>query len=90
MSKFLVAVATVTCVVSVAAAVPAVPAVAVSTSAQHQIAADRSPVSDRNVIELFTGQGRIVAEHPELAGYLPSGEQHLTDAQLSAVVDEYR
>jgi SdpC family antimicrobial peptide len=90
MSKFLIAAATVACMVSVAAAVPAVPAVAVSTSAQHQVAADRSPVSDRDVIELFAGQGRIVAEHPEVAKYVPSGKQHLTAAQISAVLGEYR
>jgi hypothetical protein len=90
MSKLLVAVAAVVCTVSVVSAVPAVSAEAASSSAQQEVATHRSLISDRNVIELFTGQGRIIAEHPELAKYVPSGEQHLSAAQISAVLGEYR
>ncbi|MCS0475986.1 hypothetical protein, partial [Curtobacterium flaccumfaciens] len=31
-----------------------------------------------------------IAEHPELAKYVPSGEQKLTAAQISAVTEEYQ
>jgi SdpC family antimicrobial peptide len=90
MSKLLVAVGALAVTVSVGSVVPAVSAEAASSSAQQEVAAHRSLVSDRNVIELFTGQGRIIAEHPELAKYVPNGEQHLSAAQISAVLGEYR
>jgi hypothetical protein len=76
--------------VSAATTVPALPAHATSPTTQHQVATERAALSDRNVIELFTGQGRIIAEHPELAKYVPSGEQKLTAAQISSVTEEYQ
>ncbi|PYY47501.1 hypothetical protein [Curtobacterium sp. MCBD17_023] len=90
MSKLLITAAAVAWTVSVGSVVPTVPAEAASSGPQQVVAADRSLISDRNVIELFTGQGRIIAEHPELAKYVPAGEQHLTAAQISTVVGEYR
>jgi len=90
MSKFMITAAAVMVTVSAAATVPALPAQATSPTTQHQVAAERAALSDRNVIELFTGQGRIIAEHPELAKYVPSGEQKLTVAQISAVTAEYQ
>lgn len=90
MSKFMITAATVMVTVSATAAVPALPAQATTPTAQHQAVAERAALSDRDVIELFTGQGPIVAEHPELAKYVPSGEQKLTAAQISAVAAEYQ
>ncbi|MBO9048193.1 hypothetical protein JG550_002982 [Curtobacterium flaccumfaciens pv. flaccumfaciens] len=90
MSKIMIAAVAVMVTVSTATTVPALPAHATSPTTQHQVAAERAALSDRNVIELFTGQGRIIAEHPELAKYVPSGEQKLTAAQISAVTAEYQ
>ncbi|MDR6169139.1 hypothetical protein [Curtobacterium sp. SORGH_AS_0776] len=89
MSKIMIAAAAVMVTVSAAITVPALPAQA-ATPTTHHLAAERAPLSDRNVIELFTGQGRIIAEHPELATYVPSAEQKLTAAQISAVTAEYK
>lgn len=90
MSKLLIAAAAAMITVSAATTVPAVPARAAEPTTQHEIAGERAPLSDRTVIELFTGQGRIITEHPELAKYVPSGEQQLTKAQISAVTEEYQ
>jgi SdpC family antimicrobial peptide len=90
MSKFMITAAAVMATVSAATTVPAMPAQSAEPTTQHEIAAERAPLSDRNVIELFTGQGRIITEHPELAKYVPSGEQKLTAAQISAVTEEYQ
>jgi hypothetical protein len=87
MSKIMIAAAAVMLTVSAAITVPALPAQA-ATPTTHHLAAERAPLSDRNVIELFTGQGRVIAEHPELVKYVPSGEQKLTAAQISAVTTE--
>jgi len=89
MSKIMIAAAAVMVTVSAATTVPAAPVQAATPTTQH-LTAERAPLSDRNVIELFTGQGRIIAEHPELAKYVPSGEQKLTAAQISAVTVEYQ
>ncbi|WIE78420.1 hypothetical protein [Curtobacterium sp. MCSS17_016] len=89
MSKIMIAAAAVMVTVSAAITVPALPAQA-ATPTTHHLAAERAPLSDRNVIELFTGQGRVIAEHPELVKYVPSGEQKLTAAQISAVTTEYQ
>jgi hypothetical protein len=89
MSKLMIAAVAVAVTVSAATTVPAMPAQAAVPTTQHEVTAERVPLSDRNVIELFTGQGRIIAEHPELAKYVPSGEQQLTAAQISAVTAEY-
>lgn len=90
MSKLMIAAASVTVAVLAATTVPALPADAAAPTTQHGAAAERAPLSDRNVIELFTGQGRIIAEHPELAKYVPSGDQQLTTAQISAVTQGYQ
>jgi SdpC family antimicrobial peptide len=89
MSKFMIAAAAVMVTVSAATTVPALPAQAAASTTQHDTA-ERAALSDRNVIELFTGQGRIIAEHPQLAKYVPSGEQQLTAAQISSVTEEYQ
>jgi hypothetical protein len=89
MSKFMITAAAVMVTVSAATTVPALPAQTATPTTQH-LTAERAPLSDRNVIELFTGQGRIIAEHPELAKYVPSGEQQLTAAQISDVTQEYQ
>ncbi|MDR6169138.1 hypothetical protein QE359_000167 [Curtobacterium sp. SORGH_AS776] len=89
MSKFMIAAAAAMVTVSAATTVPAPPAQAATPTSQH-VRVERAPLSDRNVIELFTGQGRIIAEHPELAKYVPSGEQKLTAAQITAVTAEYQ
>ena len=89
MSKLMIAAAAVVATVSAATTMPAIPAQAAAPTTQHETTVERTPLSDRDVIGLFTGQGRIIAEHPELAEYVPSGEQQLTGAQISAVLEEY-
>lgn len=89
MRKFMITAAAVMVTVSAATTVPALPAQAATPTPQH-LTAEQAPLSDRNVIELFTGQGRIIAEHPELAKYVPSGEQQLTATQISSVTEEYQ
>lgn len=90
MSKFMIAAAGVMITVSAATTVPALPAQATSPTTHHQVADERAALCDRNVIELFTGQGRLIAEHSELAQYVPSGEQQLTAAQIFDVTQEYQ
>ncbi len=60
MSKFMIAAAAAMVTVSAAITVPAPPAQAATPTSQH-VRVERAPLSDRNVIELFTGQGRIIA-----------------------------
>ena len=64
MSKFMITAAAVMVTVSAATTVPALPAQAASPTTQHQVAAERAALSDRDVIELFTGQGRIIRRTP--------------------------
>ena len=90
MSKIMIAAAAVVATVSAATAVPAMAAQAAAPTTQHEVAAERASLSDQDVIELFTGQGRIIAEHPELAKYVPGDEQQLTPAQLSATTKDYQ
>lgn len=90
MSKYLWTAGVLVAAMAGALVVPALPAEATPSVVERAVQSKPTPVSDREVVELFVGQGRLVADHPGLAQYVPVGQQELTPAQVVAVVDAYR
>jgi SdpC family antimicrobial peptide len=46
-------------------------------------------VSDLDVLGLFVGQGRLIADHPELAKYVPNNGDKISAADLRTMLAEY-